>query len=711
MRPPRVTSAAAAERAAAPYRAIFVNSTEAIAIVDPDGGYLEQNAAHERLMGYSDEELRGRTPAIHLGEAEFQSITAELRATGICRRECVSRTKDGRRLTIELSSFAVRDVMGEPVCYVGIKRDVTEQRRAAAELRQKFDELQAVYRMAETVARAGALEDIYAAALDELQHALHADRASVLLCDEAGVMRFVAWRGLSEDYRGAVEGHSPWAPDDPDPQPVLVPDALADPSLAPLHPVFAREGIGALAFIPLVDAGRLLGKFMIYFDAPRAIEPPALRLAQAIASHIAVAITRKRSETVLHEREQAHRLLAEAGALLNSSLDSEETLHSITRLVVPAIADWCLVDFTDGQGAIQRIAAMSADPADAALARQLQRFYGPLPDGPHGVSRVARSGRSELMTEVTDALLVALARDEDHLAMLRGMRMASYVCAPLVTRGRTIGVLTLAVGASGRRYTARDLPLAEELARRAAMAVDNARLYHEAQEANRAKSQFLATMSHELRTPLNAIGGYAELLQLGIRGPVTDAQRADLARIQRSQKHLLGLITDLLTFARVEAGRVELHRERVAVEEVLEDVQALVEPQIVAKGLRYRLEGGDPGATCLADREKMQQVLLNLLSNAVKFTSPDGQVTLACETSSDAVHIHVRDTGPGIPPHKLEAIFEPFVQLTNNLTRVTEGTGLGLSISRELARAMGGDVTVCSEPGRGSTFTLTLPAA
>jgi signal transduction histidine kinase len=406
------------------------------------------------------------------------------------------------------------------------------------------------------------------------------------------------------------------------------------------------------------------------------------------------------------EREQ--RLLVEAGTLLSSTLDYHETLRTITKLVVPELADWCLIDLTDDDGGYTRIAAAAAHPADAPLAERLRRYYGPV-DTDRGVSRVARRGVPEFAADVDDGMWLSIPRDDEHLELTRAMHIKSYICAPLITRGRSIGALTFASSTSGRRFSAADLPLAEELARRAALAVDNARLYREAHEANRAKSQFLTTMSHELRTPLNAIGGYTELIELGLRGPVTEQMREDLARIQRSQRHLLGLINDLLNFARIESGHVELNLQPLSVEEELATVEPLIAPQLTAKGLRYQRASGDACVTCRADRDRMRQVLLNLLSNAVKFTPSDGAVALSWDTTDDAVRIHVRDTGPGIPAQKLESIFEPFVQLTNTLTRITEGTGLGLAISRELARAMGGDVTVTSQLDHGSTFTLALP--
>jgi PAS domain S-box-containing protein len=230
-----------------------------------------------------------------------------------------------------------------------------------------------------------------------------------------------------------------------------------------------------------------------------------------------------------------------------------------------------------------------------------------------------------------------------------------------------------------------------------------------AEHANDVKAQFLAAMSHELRTPLNAIGGYVDLLELGIRGPVTDAQREDLERIRRNQRHLLGLINNVLNFAKIEAGHVEYRIEETRLHDILEGMFGLVAPQVHARGLTYEYQPCLPAIAVRADTEKVQQVLINLLSNAIKFTEPGGHVRLECARSGGVAAIRVVDTGIGIPAEKLEAIFEPFVQVDQNFTRVGQGTGLGLSISRDLARAMGGDITVTSQPGGGAVFTFTLP--
>jgi PAS domain S-box-containing protein len=233
----------------------------------------------------------------------------------------------------------------------------------------------------------------------------------------------------------------------------------------------------------------------------------------------------------------------------------------------------------------------------------------------------------------------------------------------------------------------------------------------EAERANRAKAEFLATMSHELRTPLNAIDGYAELLELEVRGPLAPAQREDIGRIRRSQKHLLGLINAVLNYARIEAGRVELRIADLQASLLLEAVEPLILPQVARKALRFERPPVDPALFLRGDQEKVLQILLNLLSNAVKFTPGGGRVTMTAVAGPDGTaRLTVADTGVGIPAEKLAAVFDPFVQVDSQLTREHHGVGLGLAISRDLARGMGGDLEARSELGRGSAFTLVLPA-
>jgi PAS domain S-box-containing protein len=266
------------------------------------------------------------------------------------------------------------------------------------------------------------------------------------------------------------------------------------------------------------------------------------------------------------------------------------------------------------------------------------------------------------------------------------------------------------------RSLAEELEVSNESLQRAVQEAEDARdgavvARAEAETANRAKADFLATMSHELRTPLNAIGGYTELLTMGLHGPVTDAQRDALERIERSQRHLQSLIEDILGFARIEAGHLSLTITNVALHALMADVEALIAPQLRAKDLRFVSVDGGASVTARADGEKLRQILLNLLSNSIKFTPRGGEITLTAAQGAEWVAMRVQDTGIGIPADKLEVIFDPFVQVGRAFNATQVGTGLGLAISRRLARAMGGDLTVESELGVGSTFALLLVPA
>ena len=305
---------------------------------------------------------------------------------------------------------------------------------------------------------------------------------------------------------------------------------------------------------------------------------------------------------------------------------------------------------------------------------------------------IVMTAEGELSRSIADGI-EAVADRGNVMLLERPVRVATLVTA-----------VRSALRARHRQYEIRDY-----LAERDRLLDSERRARADAEHANRAKSDFLAVMSHELRTPLNAIGGYADLIEIGVHGPISEDQREALRRIKRSERHLLGVINGILNYARVESGTVPYEIRTVSLRELVKTATTLVEPQLQERELSLAVSRCDAMTTVRADPDKANQILLNLLSNAMKFTAAGGRITVKCGTSKGIAWIAVSDTGEGIPADKLERIFEPFIQVDSRLTRTQEGVGLGLAISRDLARGMGGDLRAESVVRTGSTFTLTLP--
>jgi len=361
----------------------------------------------------------------------------------------------------------------------------------------------------------------------------------------------------------------------------------------------------------------------------------------------------------------AERILASAG---------------IETILCPDMADACQA-IDDGRAGVLLLAeeALNKNGRDCLLQLlERQPSWSDLPI-------VLLTGQDELSGSLSHGLDEIAARGNVTL-LERPVRVATLTT-----------ILQSAVRARERQLDVRNLVASERAARK------------QAEEANRAKSQFLATMSHELRTPLNAIAGYTQILELELHGPVTPTQKDDLERIDRSQRHLLSLINDILNFAKIEAGRVDVESATVDVGKLLDRLKEFVEPQLREKRLQFVQCNDALDLRACADADKVRQILINLLSNAIKFTPPAGTISLECTAQPTTVTISVADNGNGIPPDKLDAIFEPFVQVGRDFASEQSGTGLGLAISRDLARRMNGDLTVESTLGEGSVFSLTLP--
>jgi len=476
--------------------------------------------------------------------------------------------------------------------------------------------------------------------------------------------------------------------------------------------------------VPLVVEGRSIGALGLSFRDPVTVRQEDRDLLLAVARQCAQAVRRAmlfQAEAVARAsaEEAGKRLAFLAGASAElASLDYEMTLQRVAQLAVPSFADYVVIDLLNDDTGIQRVASAHVNPEKATLLRQTGRYYPTAGDQAHPFRQALKGGKPVLVAQVDEDWLQRATRSPEHLADVRALNPQSLVIAPLSARGHTLGVMVFVMADSGRRYGDADVSLAGEVAQRAAVAVDNARLYRqsesarrEAEAASRAKGQFLAVMSHELRTPLNAILGYSELVEMGVHGPVTDAQRDAMGRIRRSGQHLLALVNNVLSLERAEVGESETELTSVPVAQLFGDADALTRPQAEAKGITLTVDTPPPELNVVGEREKAGQVLANLLSNAVKFTPAGGRISLTYAVDDEAVYLRVTDSGLGVPAEELDRIFEPFVQLDSGLTRKAEGAGLGLAISRRLARLMGGDLTVESEVGKGSTFTMSLVRA
>jgi signal transduction histidine kinase len=596
--------------------------------------------------------------------------------------------------------------------------------QAASAARREADALQAV---TAALSRAATVEDVADAVVRHGLPALGASAGGVVrLSDDGRELLMVAVSGFQAEHlrpfaRFSVDRRLPTADVARTRRPAFV-RSLEEWSARYDAPI-PGPPFQAAAVLPLQIGDRLLGMLTLRFLEAREFDAAERARMETLATQCAQALDRAR----LFESEARARRRAEDEATRVRHLQSLTT--ELARAATPADV---------AQVALERarVAFAAAGGLVTIVTEDGREFIqlGTAGFGPGDVSRWRRypvdagTPGGEVLRTGMPAIITSYAEGEARFPVLapvlRASGFPSFVSLPLRVDARMIGLVAF-LFAEERGFPDDEMALMTAFAGQCAQAMERARAYEaerdaraqaeearlRAEEANAAKMQFLTTMSHELRTPLNAIAGYAELLEMEVHGPLTAGQHEALRRIQRSERHLLSLINDVLNFARLDAGHLELQAREVEAAELLGGLEALVEPQLRARGQSFRCEPAAAELRAVADVEKVQQVLLNLLSNAIKFTPQGGEITLAADGADGAVRIHVRDTGMGIAPDKLERVFEPFVQLDRSLTSSHQGTGLGLAISRDLARAMGGDLTARSAPGTGSVFTLTLPAA
>jgi PAS domain S-box-containing protein len=512
--------------------------------------------------------------------------------------------------------------------------------------------------MTQAISRTRTVEEIYDIALDALADGLGVVRASILLFDADGVMRFKAFRQLSESYRAAVDGHSPWTPDSPDPTPIVIADIAEDESLTSLRPVFEAEGIAGLAFIPLVSRGRVIGKFMLYFDAPRQMVGDELQLAMLIASQVAFAVERTRAEDLARRNEQRLRFALDAASM--------------------GTWDWDLItnqlQWSDN---LERIHGLPPGTFDGTFASYEREVH------PDDRERVLASTRRALAEGVPHEVEYRIVAPDGTVRWVEGHGRVEF------EGGRPIRMSGVCMIVTRRKEA--------ELARLAA-----------AEEASRLRDEFLATLSHELRTPLNAILGWVQMVQGG--GLPPERQRHAVEVIARNARLQAQLIEDILDVSRIITGRIDIEPEDVSVSQLVENVVAGMLPAAQAKKIALTLDVPDGLPSVWGDPKRLHQVLGNVISNAIKFTPDSGRVDVCCQLDDGSLAIEVRDAGVGIDPAFLPYVFERFRQADSRSTRRSGGLGLGLAIARHLVEQHGGRISASSEgTGTGTTVRMSLP--
>jgi PAS domain S-box-containing protein len=679
-----------------------------VLVTDAAGRCLYANPRAQQLFGLDVDAIArdGFAAAVDAPdrarvEAEFAAAVA---AAAVWHAEFRCRRRDGSVVTVTVDAAPLRGADGQPSGHIAAIEDVSLRSRLYAKLT-------ALIETSRILLGATRLRAVLPAVVQVARNLIAADGYAVWRQTEAG-WRIVESNGISTAFSAATVPQQNTITYE---APLAVSDVREAATLAARQPAYAAEGIRAMLAVPLLIGQQWSGSLVFYYRSVQQFDQIRLETASALGNLCAVAIaTAELYEEQLAQRERlerAHRqatFLAQAGVILGSSLDYEQTLKAVAQLAVPDVADWCAVDMIDGDGRLTRLSTAHVDPAKIEFARTLRERFPDDPDSPGSPWHVLKTGQAAMISGITEEMLAHGARSPEHLAALQQLQLHSYIAVPLVANSRALGVLTFVTAESRRSYDGEDLLVAQAVAERAALAVDNARAYGEARAANRAKDEFLATLSHELRTPINAIMGWGQILQTGVADPARTAQAIDA--IVRNAAAQARLIEDLLDLSRIISGKLRLDVELVDLGAVVASAAQTIEPAAQVKSLRLQTVIEDGAARVYGDRQRLQQVVWNLLSNAVKFTPRGGKVQTHVRRVGSHVEIMVSDTGEGIAADVLPFVFDRFRQADSSSTRQHAGLGLGLAIVRHIVELHGGTVHVASEGlNRGASFCLRLP--
>ncbi len=726
------------------FRDFFENAPIAMHWLGADGTILRANAAELESLGYTAEEYVGHHAGeFHVDPDILDGIFSQLKRGEIVRDQATQmRCKDGSAKAVRIDASALRrsGVFIHARC-------LTRDDSADGERDRLFEE---AARAAAEMALASAAKDDAVAAHQAMEEKLtllvEASGQLIQSLDEAEMLpqilrlsrgliaadAYAVWslnpsigdwtiahsEGLSEAYM-RHESTIPVDADTPRPRtPLMIADVESEPMVRERVDGYHREGIRSLLVLPVLVQGEPHTTLTFYSRVARQYSEIEVRVGMALANLAASAITTGR----LYEAERAGnqriseanrrlRFLSEASAVLADSLDYQTTLQNLARLSVPWLADWCGINVMEPDGRIADIAVAHADPAKVQMALELQARYPADPDALHGYQEVFRTGRLELIEDITDEMLVESIQDEEQLRIARSLGLTASLCVPLIAQTRVIGAITFVMADRARAFQPEDVTLIEELACRAAAAIDNAQIYRRAQDiaadlerANEAKDDFLGMVSHELKTPITTILGNAEVLLR--RSDLIDEEmrREALDDIGYESRRLHRLIENLLVLSRLEAG-ITLELEPMLVRRDIERIVGEHERRFPNRVISLDLPEDLP-PVC-AEPTYFEQVLQNLISNAEKYSPRDQPIDVRARLDGAVVHVSVLDRGPGIPAADCDRIFEPFVRLKR--TSAAAGAGIGLAVCKRLMEVQRGSIEARPRDGGGLQVTFTLP--
>jgi len=621
------------------------------------------------MLGYSADEwvstpnfwLKIVHPEDQARAAEVADATFQSGAPGVNQFRWIR--SDGRAIWTETFSAPIMDASGQPIGMRSVTLDISERKQAERALREGEERFRSLF--------------------DSAPLGICLGRDGKILYGNNTFARMFGYADIS-----ALQG-------------VPLIDLVAPEARAEIHERVRRRESGE----PVPDSYETIGLRPDGSRFPYTVEVTRIMLPDGPAS-VAFCI----DVTARKRDEERQRLLMQTSELLSGSLEYEPTLERLTQVIVPRLADWVAIHMLEDD-IVRRLAMRHIDPAKAELARNRPERYPLQPGGQHIVAHVLATGTSEFYADVPDELLVAAARDQEHLKLLRALGFRSYICVPLIARGRTLGAITLATSTSGRVYDTTDLLLAEDLASRAAIAIDNARLYRQAHEAVRARDQFLSIASHELKTPLTSLIGYTDLMlrRASRDDSLSERDQRAIRTISEQAARLNKLVVELLDLSRIETGQLSIDRGVVELNGLVQRLVQEISQTQPHEAERIVLQTAPDPLVLTGDELRLEQVFQNLLQNALKYSPAGGTVAIQIERRAGQACVSVRDEGIGIPAAALPNLFRRFYRAPNVDPQRITGMGVGLFVVKEIVQLHGGEISVESQEDLGSTFTVFLP--